>query len=116
MAYVKFARAWVLTGIDTDDTSLVLRQGHGAHFDDGNPTNTFYAVIWDTSYYSSPEEAYENSAAEVVSAVYTSGSDTLTITRAQDGTTARSFNSSGHTYEIYMTLTAAQTNALLALL
>jgi hypothetical protein len=115
MAYVKFARGLVLTGVDTDDTSLVLRQGHGAHFDDGEATNTFNAVIWDT-YYGSPEEAYENSAAEVVSAVYTADSDTLTITRAQDGTTARSFNSSGHTYEIYMTLTAAQTNALLALL
>lgn len=112
MSWVNFAVATLDKGIAFDDTSCTLRLGQGARFSDGLPTNTFNAIIWDT-YYGDSDTAYHNNAAEVVLAVYTSGSDVLALTRAQDGTTARDFNAANHEYEIYMCLTKAQITAVL---
>ena len=112
MGWVNFATATLDEGIAFDATSLTLRLGQGARFNDGNATNTFYATIWDT-YYPTSDDAYHAGAAETVQAVYTSGSDVLTITRAQDGTTAVDLNGSGREYEIFMTLTKAQLTAIL---
>lgn len=63
----------------TSGTSLVLTAGHGARF----PTPPFNAVIWQSGV------SALSSNAEVVR-VTAKSTDTLTITRAQEGSTARS--------------------------
>lgn len=98
-AITNFGYATLATGIDSDDTSISLTTGHGARL----PSTAFNAVIWDTSY-SSPVAAYHASAGEIVR-VTARSTDTLTVTRAQEGTTARNFNASGKTYAIAQTFT-----------
>ena len=101
-AVTNFGYATLSAGIDSDDTSITLTTGQGARL----PAGPFNAVIWDTSY-GSPTVAYHANAAEIVR-VTTRTTDTLSpITRAQEGTTARSFNTSGRTYAIGVTLTKA---------
>ena len=101
-AITNFGYATLAAGIDSDDTSITLTTGHGARL----PAGPFNAVIWDTSY-GSPTAAYHASAAEIVR-VTTRTTDTLSpVTRAQEGTTARSFNTSGRTYAIGVALTKA---------
>jgi len=100
-AVTNFGYATLSAGIDSDDTSITLTTGHGARL----PSTAFNAPIWDTSY-SSPTAAYHAGAAEIVR-VTARSTDTLTVTRAQEGTTARSFNTSGRTYAIGVALTKA---------
>ena len=100
-AITNFGYATLSAGIDSDDTSITLTTGHGARL----PSTAFNAPIWDTSY-GSPTLAYHAGAAEIVR-VTARSTDTLTVTRAQEGTTARSFNTSGRTYAIGVTLTKA---------
>ena len=100
-AVTNFGYATLSAGIDSDDTSITLTTGHGARL----PSTAFNAPIWDTSY-SSPTAAYHAGAAEIVR-VTARSTDTLTVTRAQEGTTARSFNTSGRTYAIGVVFTKA---------
>ena len=105
-AVTNFGYATLSAGIDSDDTSITLTTGHGARL----PAGPFNAVIWDTSY-GSPTAAYHASAAEIVR-VTSRSTDTLTVTRAQEDTTARSFNTSGRTYAIGVALTKATYDAI----
>lgn len=105
-AVTNFGYATLAAGIDSDDTSITLTTGHGARL----PSTAFNAPIWDTSY-SSPTAAYHAGAAEIVRVTVRS-TDTLTVTRAQEGTTARSFNTSGRVYAIGAALTKATYDAL----
>lgn len=105
-AATNFGYATLAAGIDSDDTSITLTTGHGARL----PSTAFNAPIWDTSY-GSPTLAYHAGAAEIVR-VTARSTDTLTVTRAQEGTTARSFNTSGRVYAIGAALTKATYDAL----
>lgn len=107
-AATNFGYATLAAGIDSDDTSITLTTGHGARL----PSTAFNAPIWDTSY-GSPTLAYHAGAAEIVR-VTARSTDTLTVTRAQEGTTARSFNTSGRTYAIGVALTKATYDKLAA--
>lgn len=62
----------------TSGTSLVVTTGHGARF----PAVPFNATIWPTASVADPTNA------EIVR-VTARSTDTLTITRAQEGTSAR---------------------------
>lgn len=94
-----FAYATLAAGIAADATSLNVTSGHGARL----PSTAFDAVIWDLSY-PSPTAAYHASAAEVVR-VTARSTDALTITRAQDDSTARAFNTNGRIYAIAQVFT-----------
>jgi len=100
--HTNFAYAYLYTGITAAATSLTTRTGQGARFGSG----TWYGVIWDT-YYKNASEAYQNSCAEIVLATSNGVSDTLTLTRAQQSTTARAFNRAGRTYAIMLVTVGA---------
>ncbi len=97
-----FAIGQLLNGITAAATSAVVASGQGARFPD--PADGEYnVVIWDTLY-NSAAEAYWSSAAEIVR-VTAKSTDTFTITRAQESTTARAFNVSGHSYNFELNAT-----------
>lgn len=89
-------------GIDTDDTSLTVADA--SSFPDP-ATKAYNVVIWNITDYANPTDAYANSQAEIVR-VTGKSSNTLTITRAQESTTGRNFNTAGKTYAVALTLTA----------
>lgn len=98
-AVTNFGYATLAAGISSSDTAITLTTGQGANL----PSTAFTAVIYDTAY-ASPTAAYRASSAEIVR-VTARSTDTGTILRAQEGTTARAFNTSGHTYAIAVVLT-----------
>jgi hypothetical protein len=101
--YGNFCYSELLTAIDSDDTSVVVLSGEGARFP-ATTNGSFYICVWD-KYYKTAAEAYQNSCAEIMLCTARS-SDTLTVTRAQQSTTARSFNTTGRTYGVDAILTA----------
>ena len=97
-----FAKGTLTAGIDGDDTSLTVDTGQGLRF----PTPPFNAVIWDSTDYPDPAD---DPGVEVVRVTAIS-TDTLTITRAQEGTTNSEHNTLGKTYQIIAPLTAKAIN------
>jgi hypothetical protein len=86
-----FAKGTVSTGYDASATSIVLSSGDGANF----PSAVSYNVIWwNVSDYSDPGD---DPNVEIVR-VTARSSDTLTITRAQEGTSASTKNTVGKVY------------------
>ncbi len=101
-AITNFGYATLAAGITSSATSLTVTTGEGADL----PSGQFTAVIWDTAY-ASPTLAKKAGAAELV-LVGARSTDTLSsISRAQEGTTAKNFNTSGHTYAIAVVFTKA---------
>ncbi len=101
-----FAKCQVSTGYDAAATSIVLTTGHGAKL----PSVPFNAVWWNASDYADPSD---DANVEVVR-VTVIATDTLTITRAQEGTTASTKNTSGRTYKMIAGLTAKAINTDIA--
>jgi hypothetical protein len=96
-----FAKVSVSTGYDASATSVVLASGDGAKLPD--PTTLNYNCVWyNFSDYPDPSD---DPNAEIVR-VTGKSSDTLTITRAQEGTSASTKNTSGKTYKMILGLTA----------
>ena len=93
--YTPFASATLYATITAASTSLTVYTGQGARFGTGQ----WYGIIWDT-YYRNPAEAYQAGCAEIVLAT-SDTTDTITITRAQESTSARAFNRAGRIYQIY---------------
>lgn len=93
-----FAKATVSTGYDASATSIVLVSGHGAKL----PTAPFNAVWWNSSDYADPAD---DPNVEIVRVTNIS-TDTLTVTRAQESTTATAKNVAGKTYKIIAGATA----------
>jgi hypothetical protein len=93
-----FAKGTLTAGIDADDTSLTLDTGQGARF----PAVSFNAVIWNSTDYPDPAD---DPGVEVVR-VTAIATDTLTITRAQEGTSASEHSSAGKTYQLIAPFTA----------
>lgn len=90
-----FARAY-LSGTHTSAaTTINVATGHGTRFTAGK-----YATIWDTTGYADPVEAYYASAAEIV-LVVSVAANSVVVTRAQLGTTARNFNTTNHVYQVF---------------
>jgi hypothetical protein len=85
-----FAKAAVSTGYASGVTSIVLVSGGGAKF----PTAPFNATWWNSTDYADPAvDPY----AEIIRVTVVS-TDTLTITRAQEGTSDGNHNTAGKTY------------------
>src|SRR5882724_11844382 len=97
-----FAKATVSTGYGAGATSIVLNSGGGAKL----PTAPFNLVWWNATDYSDPSD---DPNVEIVRCTNKSG-ETLTITRAQEGTSASSKNTAGKTYKVIAPLTAKVIN------
>lgn len=94
-----FAKGTVSTGYDASATSIVLSSGDGANF----PSSFSYNVVWwnSTDY---PDPA-DDPNVEIVR-VSARSTDTLTVTRAQESTSATTKNTAGKTYKMILAVTA----------
>lgn len=99
-----FGLVTVSLGYDDAATSIVLTAGHGAKL----PTVSFNAIWWNSTDYSNPSDD-PNVEIVRVTAIST---DTLTVTRAQEGTSASTKNTGGKTYKMLAGLTALGANSL----
>ena len=89
-AHKNFAKAIVSTGYDASATAIVLSAGGGAKM----PTPPFNGVWWNSTDYGDPAD---DPSAEFVR-VTAIASNTLTITRAQESTSATAKNTAGKVY------------------
>lgn len=96
--FKNFARVTVSTGYSSAATTVVLAAGQGALL----PSASFNATWWNATDYSDPSA---DPFVEIVRVTNVS-TDTLTITRAQESTTAQNHNSSGKTYQMIAGITA----------
>jgi hypothetical protein len=106
-AYKNFALSTLAAGINSAATSLAVQSGHGSRF----PAVPFNATIYNSTDYTNAAEAFHAGQAEIVR-VTAITTDTFTITRAQESTTAVNLNTGGKTYTIFAGLTAKFTGDL----
>lgn len=102
---VNFGKSQLAIGITSADLNLTILSGHAARF----PTAPFNIVVYNSTDYRDPSDAYWGSQAEIMRVTLVVG-DTFTVTRAQEGTTARNFNVVGKTYTVIEPLTAKVIN------
>lgn len=109
-----FAYGVLSTGYNNVATSITLGAGQGARFGTGAGDVPFNAIWWDYTSYPNPSEDPNR---EIVRVTAISG-DTLTITRAQEGTSATNKNTAGKAYRLMLAFTVktiddieAKTNA-----
>lgn len=107
-----FAIANLDAGIASGVTSIVLVAGKGALFPSPAADGAFNVVIYNSTDYGSP---WQDPSAEIVR-VTAKSTDTLTVTRAQEGTADVNHNTGGKTYSLYMTFTKKAYDDLVAAL
>lgn len=98
-----FAKVTVSLGYDDTATSIVLSAGHGLKL----PAVSFNATWWNATDYPDPSD---DPNVEIVRVTNIS-TDTLTVTRAQEGTAASTKNTAGKTYKMAAGPTAKLINA-----
>lgn len=87
-------------GMDSSTTTMTLSSGGGASLRASLTNGLVQVIVWNKTDYASPLLAFAGNAAEVMMITgYVSG-DSATVARAQDGTTARNFNTAGKTYGV----------------
>lgn len=97
-----FAKVTVSTGYDASATSIVLSASEGAKL----PSVSFNAVWYNSTDYADPSD---DPNVEIVR-VTARSTDTLTVTRAQESTSASTKNTGGKTYKMIAGLTAKAIN------
>ena len=97
-----FARGTLATTHDDTDTSIDVISGDGAKF----PTVPFNATWFDSSVYPDPSQDPNVEIVRVTDIT----SDTLTVTRAQESTSASTKSTGGSTYSLVAGLTAKVIN------
>lgn len=97
-----FAKGTLSTGYDDEATSIVLIGGDGARF----PTVPFNAVWWNATDYPDPADDPDREIVRVTAR----STDTLTVTRAQEGTAASTKNFEGKVYRLAAGFTAIWIN------
>lgn len=98
-----FAKVTVSDGnYDADDTSIVLLSGDGGRL----PTAPFNVVWWNATDYPDPSD---DPGVEIVRVTAIS-TDTLTVTRGQEGTSGQDHNVAGKTYKMMAGVTARTMN------
>lgn len=100
-----FAKVIVTTGYSSAATSIVLLSGHGAKLP---ATFPFPLSWWNCTDYSAPED---DPFVEIIS-VTARTTDTLTVVRAQDGTSAQNHNTGTKTYCMVLSITKAMWDAV----
>jgi hypothetical protein len=98
-----FAKSRVSTGYDAAATTIVLSPGGGEKM----PAVPFNAVWWNATAYPDPSDDPRREVVTVSAIV----GDTLTIARAQEGTSASIKNTLGAIYMLIAGLTAGWMNA-----
>lgn len=106
MAYLtdpakNFAKVTVDTGYDASDTTIVLSSGHGARLPAPATDGAFNLVWWNSTDYSDPTD---DPNVEIVRCTARS-TDTLTVTRAQESTSASTKNTGSRTYKMVLGVT-----------
>ena len=101
-AVKNFAKVTVSTGYDASATSVDLSSGHGAKLPAPATDGLFNLVWWNYTDYPDPSD---DPNVEIVR-VTARSTDTLTITRAQEGTSASTHNTGGKTYKMALCATA----------
>ncbi len=96
-----FAKVNVSTGYDASATSIVLETDEGAKLPDPSTDGNFNVVWYNASDYGDPSD---DPNVEIVR-VTGKSTDTLTVTRAQEDTTAKTHNTSGKTYKMILAIT-----------
>lgn len=96
-----FAKVTVSTGYDAAATSIVLATGDGAKLPQPSTDGEFNLVWWNNTDYSDPTDDPNR---EIVRCTARS-TDTLTVTRAQEGEAASTKNTSDKTYRMALTIT-----------
>lgn len=97
-----FAKVTVSIGYDDSATSIDVSTGEGVRL----PSVPFNATWWNSTDYADPSDD-PNVEIVRVTAIST---DTLTVTRAQEGTSASTKNTGGKTYKLIAGLTAKTIN------
>ncbi len=97
-----FKKVEVSTGYDASATSIVLATGQGAKLPDPASVGAYNVVWYDATLYPDPAD---DPNAEIVR-VTAKSSDTLTVTRNQEGSGASTKNSGGSTYKMVLGPTA----------
>jgi hypothetical protein len=100
--FKNFAKVQVSTGYDDTATSIALTAGHGTKL----PAPPFNATWWNDTDYPDPSD---DPNVEIVR-VTAVASDTVTVTRAQESTTASTKNTASKTYRMIAGLTAKTFN------
>jgi len=93
-----FAQVQASTGYNAAATSIVLQSGQGAKL----PATPFNLIWWNSTDYPNPAN---DPNVEIVRVTNIS-TDTLTITRAQESTSASTKNTAGKTYSLVLGITA----------
>ena len=96
-----FAKVIVSTGYDALATSIVLQSGDGAKLPLPSSDGAFNLVWWNSTDYSDPTDDPNK---EIIRCTSRS-TDTLTVTRGQEGITATIKNTAGKTYQMILTFT-----------
>ena len=96
-----FAIADLASGITNVATSITLATGKGALFPDPSADGAFNVPLYNSTDYTAP---WLDPDVEIVR-VTAKSTDTFTVTRAQEGTSAVAHNTGGKTYSLYMALT-----------
>ena len=107
-----FAKVTVSLGYNAAATSIVLSAGQGALLPQPSSDGAFNLVWWNSTDYGDPSD---DTNKEIVRCTARS-TDTLTITRAQEGTSATVKNLSGKTYKMILAPTAKTITDLIAMI
>ena len=105
-----FIKVNVSTGYGAGDNSIVLATGQGSRLPDPAAGN-YNLVWWNATDYSDPSD---DPAVEIVRATALSG-DTLTVTRAQENTSASAKNAPQKIYKMQLAVTAKMISDIIAL-
>jgi len=97
-----FAYGVLISGISDTDTSLTVSDSDASKFPDPNIDGAFNVVIYNYTDYKNPAEDPDVEIVRVTNAQSSGGNITYTITRAQEGTTAKNHNTTGKTYRIIL--------------
>lgn len=101
---INFGKVTVSLGYDASATSIALSAGDGAKLPNA-ASGQYNLVYWDSTTYPDPSDDPNVEIVRVTSGGGAAG-DTLTVTRAQEGTSASSKNTLGKTYKMVLALTA----------
>ncbi len=101
-AVKNFGKVEVSTGYDSSATSIVLKSGDGAKLPDPSTNGAFNLVWYNDSDYKDPAD---DPNVEIVRCTARS-TDTLTVSRGQEGTSAKNHNTSEKVYKMILGLTA----------
>lgn len=96
-----FAKVTVSTGYDASATSIVLSSGHGAKLPAPGTDGAFNLVWYNATDYNDPTD---DPNVEIVR-VTARSTDTLTVTRGQEGISASTKNTGSKTYKMILPLT-----------